>query len=125
MKKLIFTHISSTLGIALVVLISAILGGIFLQEARSFMDPGSGPGASGTLAVNGGVMETPAKASPARLRSFKDRRRLRMRLGQEVLVHGHALLGKLQGMLLPVPVVVILLLIFRVSIMKNLLLEDV
>ncbi len=61
MKKIIFTNISTAVGLTVVVLVSAFFGGLFLREARSFVDPGSGPGGSGSFASDLGVIGKPSQ----------------------------------------------------------------
>lgn len=81
MKKLIHTHISTAAGLALVAVVSFVMGGLFLKEARSFMDPVSVPGGAGSLAPDGGVIGNPAQGIAGADTLFKGQKAIKDAVG--------------------------------------------
>ncbi len=60
MKKISFRNVLTQCGVGIVVIFFASIGSILIREAWSFKDPGGGPGASGALAPDVGVIGNPA-----------------------------------------------------------------
>src|SRR3989338_2532463 len=60
MQKISFRNVLAQCGVGMVVIVFASVGSILIREARSFKDPGGGPGASGALAQDVGVIGNPA-----------------------------------------------------------------
>src|SRR3989338_9592567 len=60
MQKISFRSILAQCGVGMAVIFFASVGSILIREARSFKDPGGGPGPSGILAQDVGVIGNPA-----------------------------------------------------------------
>lgn len=64
MQKISFRAVLAQCGVGLLVIFLAFIGSFLIREARSFIDPGSGPGASGVLGPDVGVIGNPTDGIP-------------------------------------------------------------